>query len=474
VLIEAEAFSKVRDLLRAEHFFSEAHRRIFEACSALAADGKPVEIVGVATWLRDGDRLSQVGGMAYLTELLAAAPTVTHVRRYAEIVADKRNRRQLIVSCQLAIAQAYAGGETSTASLLADHSEHVGQLRATHAAAREPLPSLSLEELSAPPSATPWVCESLCIAPGRPTLVAGYGYSRKTVALQDLALAVALGTCTWGVFACRRGRVRHLDYEQGRELTRDRYQRLARGRGRELAEVGDDFPRVSCFPNVYLSDDCASDFFARALDGYTLCLIDSLAAATCSIEEKDSRIRRCLDALTRASEKTGCAVVVIHHARKPPKDEPEGTKFSIRGSSALFDAAGSVFVFSGSKGEPTQVQHVKEPLTGRPLDEFHLDTADVDGPNGERRWGLRVVHLDPEQLRKPGRRASRAVDKIAVAEKAVLDALQLKPGASKRMLRELVDGVRASTVDAALEQLIAVGRVRDDGDKRGGRFYLAS
>jgi hypothetical protein len=409
--------------------------------------------------------------MAYLTEVLNAAPAVVHVRRYAEMVRKKYARRQLILACQSTIAEGYATGEVSTDALLVAHAERVGVLRSAHAAVREPLQSMSLDDLAAPASRIPWVCESLCVAPGRPTLVAGYGYSRKTIALQDLALAVAIGSQAWGVFACRRGRVRHLDYEQGRELTRIRYQRLTRGRGRELADIGDDFPRVSCFPNIYLSDEGASDFFARALDGYTLCLIDSLAAATSGVEEKDPRIRRCLDALTRASEKTGCAVVVIHHARKPGKDDPESAKFSVRGSSALFDAAGSVFLFSGSKGEPTRVQHEKEPLTGRPLEEFHLDTADVDGPDGQPRWGVRVVHLDPDQVRKPGRRAGSAMDRIAVAEKRIIEALRVKPGSSKRLLRALVEG-RAGTIDAALDQLVSAGRVRDDGGKNGGRFHL--
>jgi len=66
VMLDPLAFDKVNEFLRPEHFYSEAHRRIHEACVELSAEGKPVDVVQVATWLRDRERLAQVGGMAYM------------------------------------------------------------------------------------------------------------------------------------------------------------------------------------------------------------------------------------------------------------------------------------------------------------------------------------------------------------------------------------------------------------------------
>ncbi len=83
VMLDPLAFDKVNEFLRPEHFYSEAHRRIHEACVELSAEGKPVDVVQVATWLRDRERLAQVGGMAYLTEVLNAAPAVANVVAYA-------------------------------------------------------------------------------------------------------------------------------------------------------------------------------------------------------------------------------------------------------------------------------------------------------------------------------------------------------------------------------------------------------
>ena len=121
VMIDPLAFDKVSELLRPEHFYSEAHRRIFEAAVELSATGKPVDVVQVATWLRDRDRLAQVGGMAYLTEVLNAAPAVANVAAYGRTIHEKWRVRQLMLACQRVMAQGYSGyGE---AQLFIDSAE---------------------------------------------------------------------------------------------------------------------------------------------------------------------------------------------------------------------------------------------------------------------------------------------------------------------------------------------------------------
>ncbi len=109
VMVDPLAFDKVSDLLRPEHFYSEAHRRIFEAAVELSSSGKPVDVVQVATWLRDRERLAQVGGMAYLTEVLNAAPAVANVGAYGQTIHEKWRIRSLILACQRVMAQGYAG-----------------------------------------------------------------------------------------------------------------------------------------------------------------------------------------------------------------------------------------------------------------------------------------------------------------------------------------------------------------------------
>jgi replicative DNA helicase len=107
VMLDPSALDKVLEFLKAEHYYSEAHRRIFEAALELKQTGKPVDVVQVGSWLKDRDRLSQVGGSSYLTEVLNAAPVVANVASYGRIIHEKWRIRQLILTCQRVAAEGY-------------------------------------------------------------------------------------------------------------------------------------------------------------------------------------------------------------------------------------------------------------------------------------------------------------------------------------------------------------------------------
>ncbi len=106
VLIDPAAFDKVSEL-KAEWFYSERHRRIFEAVIELHAVGQAVDIVTVGSWLKSRERLGQVGGMGYLTEVLNAAPAVANVGAYGDTIADKYGARQIILTAQRVAATGY-------------------------------------------------------------------------------------------------------------------------------------------------------------------------------------------------------------------------------------------------------------------------------------------------------------------------------------------------------------------------------
>ena len=53
VMLAQEAFDRVPEILRPEHFYSGANRRVYEAVLALQNESRPVDIVTVAGWLRD-------------------------------------------------------------------------------------------------------------------------------------------------------------------------------------------------------------------------------------------------------------------------------------------------------------------------------------------------------------------------------------------------------------------------------------
>jgi len=109
ILLSTESFDEVSDLLAPEHFYSEANRRIYECVVDLQGNGRPVDVVTVATWLRDHERLQQVGGTPYLAQLTDSIPAVAHVAAHARVVREKWRVRKLIATCQRFAAEGYSG-----------------------------------------------------------------------------------------------------------------------------------------------------------------------------------------------------------------------------------------------------------------------------------------------------------------------------------------------------------------------------
>lgn len=121
ILLEKDALDKVLELLKAEHFYSEANRRIYEGAVELATAGTPIDIVSVAGWLRDRDRLAQVGGTSYLAGLVDAVPSVANIETYARMVKEKWRVRQLITTCQRVAAEGY--GDVGEVQAFVDQAE---------------------------------------------------------------------------------------------------------------------------------------------------------------------------------------------------------------------------------------------------------------------------------------------------------------------------------------------------------------
>lgn len=301
-----------------------------------------------------------------------------------------------------------------------------------------------------------WRVRGLQICPGRPSMLAGYGASAKTLSAQALALAVASGTPAWGFFETQPGQVRHLDYEQGWHATARRYQRLAYGHNVDPRSLGDRL-KLAIFPQVFLDAPNATDIYAKMCDGVDLVVLDALRGATPTQDENDSRIRPCLDNLSRVSEKTGCAFVVLHHAGKP-KDGHADVRTVLRGSSAIFDACGTVYVVSQgkTKDEPRLVTQAKPPAEaeGAPVADFTLQVFDVAGPVHPAA-GVKVAYAP---IQEPDSIAQKSA--IYDARKMeILEMVRRKPGLTKNEIVNRV-GISKSTGLTILDELERAGAVR--------------
>ena len=98
LLVDKEAIVKISDFLKADDFYHDAHRIIYEAILALYDKRSPIDLVTLANALEEKKELKLVGGASYLALLANEVPTATHVFQYATIVKEKAILRRLILA----------------------------------------------------------------------------------------------------------------------------------------------------------------------------------------------------------------------------------------------------------------------------------------------------------------------------------------------------------------------------------------
>ncbi len=95
ILVNNDAFDRVSDFLKPEHFSEELHRRIYEVTSQLIRAGKIASPVTLKTFLGDHD----LGGMTmpqYLARLASEATAIINTEDYGRTIQDLSLRRALI------------------------------------------------------------------------------------------------------------------------------------------------------------------------------------------------------------------------------------------------------------------------------------------------------------------------------------------------------------------------------------------
>ena len=98
IMLDKSALLDVVETLKADDFYSEAHRLIFQAVTALYRQSAPVDIVTVTDELKRQQHLEMAGGRAYIASLPSMAPSTANASSYARIISEKSILRKLIVS----------------------------------------------------------------------------------------------------------------------------------------------------------------------------------------------------------------------------------------------------------------------------------------------------------------------------------------------------------------------------------------
>ncbi|MEQ8262652.1 replicative DNA helicase [Pseudohaliea sp.] len=122
LLLSADGWDGVAEVVAAEDFYRPDHRMIFRHVARLAEASEPVDVITVADKLQASGELEAAGGLAYLTELAEGTPSASNIRAYAQVVSERANVRRLIQAAQ-EIADSGFNPEGRSAEELIDAAE---------------------------------------------------------------------------------------------------------------------------------------------------------------------------------------------------------------------------------------------------------------------------------------------------------------------------------------------------------------
>lgn len=118
LLLDNQAFERVADLITAEDFYQDNHRRIWRHLSKLIEANQPADTVTVSERIEASADQGKTGGPAYLGQLAQNTPSALNVRHYAELVRDKSLQRRLVHTATDIAEQALSPGRRDIGQML--------------------------------------------------------------------------------------------------------------------------------------------------------------------------------------------------------------------------------------------------------------------------------------------------------------------------------------------------------------------
>ena len=128
VLINPNTFILIAGILTHDDFFFLRHSYIWQAVTYLDNRGDPVDTVTLAKELHAMGCLDEIGGPAYLTQIINATPTSVHAEGYARLVQRAAVRRRILTYADAVKASAL-DESCDTESVLGDAESGLLQVR---------------------------------------------------------------------------------------------------------------------------------------------------------------------------------------------------------------------------------------------------------------------------------------------------------------------------------------------------------
>jgi len=351
MLLDAGVADSVIARITEDAFYSEPHRMVFKAIQAVRAQGGAVDIVTIMEALRQAGTLELVGGASYISVLGNSVPNVEHWEDHLKIVQEKATFRALK-------AEALRLQELADAGDIHKALEAIERAQAEAAAmiegGRDRARVVNLAGVEA--QETRWLWRPYipldCI-----TILEGDPKTGKTWAALAITAAITRGYPLPGEdgkpVARMPGNVLYLTAEDSLSMTLR--PRLEKGNA-DLSRVNVLEGKISADGKTVVPVTMQDlDILAQTLERYrpVLVVIDPMAAflGTNVNANRFEQVRPVLAGVTRLAEVYGCAVLLIRHLSKGPKDR---AIYKGQGSIDFTAAARSVLMVGKDPNIPGQ------------------------------------------------------------------------------------------------------------------------
>lgn len=128
LMLDAQAWDKVADLIVDSDFYRKDHQLIFASIAALAGEGHPCDVVTVSEYLDNRSELDGSGGLEYLMTLANETPGAANARAYAKILRERSVLRALIAAGNEITGSAYETDGRAATELVDDAERRVFEI----------------------------------------------------------------------------------------------------------------------------------------------------------------------------------------------------------------------------------------------------------------------------------------------------------------------------------------------------------
>ena len=321
VLIDPDCYLRLAAILKPTDFYIVRHKWIWQALGFLTERGSPLDYLTISEELKRLGRLKELGGVSYLTALLNQFPTSLHAEAYAQLVKDQAERRASLNYATELATLAY--NQKITPEQIAGRLAEMAQAATGTTQRRYVVRDAAYALEPRPP--VKYLVDGL-IYEKSITVLYGDGGTKKTWSSMYLAACVASGAA-WGDLKTQKTPVLFVDEENGESEIATRAAFCIRG---ALPDEGTDLKYISLAAfHLDKPQDEATLTNEILEQGAGLVVFDALADLMVGDENSKQDTQPVFNALRRITEKTGAAILVIHHANK---------QNGFRGSSVIKDA----------------------------------------------------------------------------------------------------------------------------------------